>query len=145
MGFDYFLPVQLRDKLDQYVKTYFKVVHHRMDNSVKEAVNEFIPLLPRVVISLFQILFGSLCFYISHKTEEYSEIISILLLIPFLIYVIAGFNFAFSAVFDLLKTLGLAAPIRLVTTFLIHSPKGPVSAVGFLCLCISFYLSYIFA
>jgi hypothetical protein len=142
MGLDYFIPDSLRETANAYVKRYFSGMQQRVDRDVNKAVNEFKGELPRVLIALIQIAAGVGLFVLSRYVGESSIPLLILLLIGAMFFIISGFNFAFNTFFDLLQTLGIAAPFRFFTTFLVGSPKGPIAACGFICLMVSFYLRY---
>jgi hypothetical protein len=142
MGLDYFISDSIREKANTYVKCYFEEMQQRVDRDVTKAVDKFKNEFPRVLISLIQIVIGIVIFFLGRYVGDDSLGFLILLLIAAAIFIISGFNFAFNTVFDLLQTLGIAAPFRFITTFLIGSPKGPIAALGFICLSVSFYLRY---
>ena len=142
MGLDYFISDSFREKANAYVKSYFQGMQKRVDADVAQAFSEFKGKLFHVFISLAQIAIGVGVFLLSRYIDENSIwlLIGALLIAGF--FIIAGFNFAFTTIFDLLTKLGIAAPFRLLTTFLVGSPKGPIAAIGFICLLTSFYLRY---
>jgi hypothetical protein len=57
---------------------------------------------------------------------------------------LGGFGLILSIVTDILVPVGLGGLFRIITTFILGSPKGPLAAIGFICLCISFALRYNF-
>ncbi|WP_405127936.1 hypothetical protein [Pseudoalteromonas sp. PB2-1] len=142
MGLDYFISDGFREKANLYVKNYFQAMQGRVDDDVKQALSKFKSKLFGVLISFVQIAIGVGLFLISHYIGEDSILLFVGALIAAFFFIIAGFNFAFTTVFDLLTSFGIAAPFRFLTTFLVGSPKGPIAAIGFMCLMISFYLRY---
>ncbi|WP_421221203.1 hypothetical protein [Aeromonas enteropelogenes] len=142
MGLDYFISDSFREKANAYVKSYFQGMQERVDADVKLAFSAFKGKLFHVLISIIQIAIGVGFFVLSRYIDENSIWLLIGTLIVAGFFIVAGFNFAFNSVFDLLTKLGMAAPFRFLTTFLVGSPKGPIAAIGFICLMISFYLRY---
>lgn len=142
MGLDYFIPDSFREKANAYVKNYFQGMQERVDTNIKHAFSEFKGKLFRILISLVQITIGVGLFAVGRHIGENSIWLLIGALLVAGFFIIAGFNFAFTAVFDFLTSLGIAAPFRFLTTFLVCSPKGPIAAIGFICLMVSFYLRY---
>ncbi|KJF99481.1 tryptophan-rich sensory protein [Photobacterium leiognathi] len=142
MGLDYFISDSFREKANAYVRGYFQGMQERVDADVKQAFSEFKGKLFHVLISIIQIAIGvGLCVLSRHIDENLIWLFIGILLVA-LFFIIAGVNFAFTTVFHLLTKLGIAAPFRFLTTFLVGSPKGPIAAIGFICLMISFYLRY---
>ncbi|MGR5392553.1 hypothetical protein [Vibrio alginolyticus] len=142
MGLDYFISDRFREKANTYVRNYFQGIQERVDADVVLAFSEFKGKLFHFFLSLFQIGIGGGLFVLSRYIDENSLLLLVGILIIAVFFIIAGFNFAFSAVFNLLVKLGIAGPFRFLTTFLVGSPKGPIAAIGFICLMISFYLRY---
>lgn len=142
MGLDYFISDSFREKANAYVRSYFQGMQERVDADVKQAFSEFKGKLFHVLISIIQIAIGVGLFVLSRHIDENLIWLLIGTLLVAGFFIIAGFNFAFTTVFDLLTKLGIAAPFRFLTTFLVGSPKGPIAAIGFICLMISFYLRY---
>lgn len=144
MGLDYFIPDNIREKANSYVRNYFEGMQSRVDKTMTDAVIQFKSELPRILISFLQIGLGVGCFVLSGHIEAISMVAAIILMLVAIFFIVAGFNFAFNSVFNFLTTLGLATPFKLTTIFLVGSPKGPVAAIGFCCLAVSFYLRYIY-
>lgn len=142
MGLDYFISDNFREKANAYIKNYFQGVQHRVDADVIKAFSEFKGKIFHVFFSLIQIAIGVGFFAVSRYIDENLLLLLIATLILSAFFIVAGFNFAFNVFFNLLTQLGIAAPFRFITTFLVGSPKGPIAAIGFLCLMISFYLRY---
>lgn len=142
MGLDYFIPDDLRAKANNYVKIYFNGMQKRVDADIAKSFSEFKGKLFRVFIAIIQISIGSFFIFISQHINTSSIYLLILILSIGGIFIISGFSFAFNAVFEFITRLGIATPFRILTTFLIGSPKGPIAAIGFLCLIISFFLRY---
>lgn len=145
MGLDYFISDSFRSKANLYVKNYFRGVQERIDADVVQAFSEFKGKVFQFFVSLIQIIigFGLFCFGLGIDGELIWLLVGVLLTAVF--FIVSGLSFAFDSVFDLLAKLGIAAPFRFITTFLVGSPKGPIAAIGFICLMISFYLRYSYA
>lgn len=142
MGLDYFISDKFREKANTYVRNHFQGVQQRVDADVIKAFSEFKGKLLHVFISLFQVAIGIGGFALSRYIGEYSIYLFIAVLIFSIFLIVAGFNFAFHTILDFFTKLGVVAPFRFLTTFLVSSPKGPIAAIGFLCLMVSFYLRF---
>nr|WP_278995729.1 hypothetical protein [Plesiomonas shigelloides] len=142
MGLDYFISDSFREKANAYIKSYFQGMQERIDVDVKLAFSAFKGKLFHVLFSIIQIAIGVGLVVLSRHIEENSIWLLIVALIVAGFFIVAGFNFAFNTVFALLSKLGIAAPFKLLTIYLVGSPKGPIAAIGFIFLMISFYLRY---
>jgi len=147
MGIEYFIPVKLRRRVNKFVKRYFQVVQYRVDEDVADSTTKFRRELPRLIV--FAILLVVVCglWLVVKMIAGVSCVLAIALLVFAVIFIISGMGLVFGRVFDLSKVLGLAAPFRVLTIFLVSSHRGLIAAFGFICLLVSFCLqwSYIVA
>jgi len=142
MGLDYFIPDAWRLKANNIVKNYFQGVQQKLDSDVALAVGDFKKDLPHIAISVTQVALGIALLLTRKSLPEEFVLTKFIILIIALFIIISGISFAFGSVLSLLQTLGVAGPFRVFTMFLVSSPKGPLAAIGFIFLAISFYLRY---
>lgn len=82
------------------------------------------------------------CYLISTLTktpllQEYQVLNSLLVMAVVLLFAV-GFITLFSIIVDLLVPVGFGGSLRIFTSFVLGSPKGPLAAIGFTILMVSF-------
>ena len=148
MGLDYFCPKTIRAKADAIARSYFERVDRDLSTHIDKEAIKLKKRLPSAGLALFFILTGALFFFVGLKADDYISspkvliAIAVLTFAPAVALLITGITFISNWLVNFFETLGVSTPFRIFVYYVLNSPKGPLAAMGFLCLCISFYLRY---
>ena len=143
MGLDYFMPESWREKANEKAKGYFSGVQSRVDSDMNSAW-EYIKSKTAKIITA-SVMLGLAFLMLNFKSLPIlmeSPVFLSLWSIATLLLFSGGFLTLFNIFMDILLPIGLGGLFRAFTTFILGSPKGPLAAIGFICLCISFGLRY---
>lgn len=143
MGLDYFMPESWREKANDKAKAYFFGVQSRADSNITTAWEYFKSKTAKIVASalMLSLSYGMLYFQSLPILVENPVFLSLYSIAALLLFAV-GFLTLFNILMDILLPVSLGGLFRAVTTFILGSPKGPLAAIGFICLCISFGLRY---
>ncbi len=145
MGLDYFLPESWREKANEKAKAFFSGVQESADSDLKSAFLYLKSQTLKIVTSLIMVAlsFAMLKLGSSSLIKEYPVFLALWSIASMLLFS-GGFLTLFHIFMDILTPVGVGGFFRAITTFIVSSPKGPLAAIGFICLCISFSLRYNF-
>lgn len=139
MGLDYFMPDAWRAKMNEYVASYFSGVQGRVDEDLMTSWQYVKKNAVKIFVSIFSL---GACYLISTLTktpllQEYQVLNSLLVMAVVLLFAV-GFITLFNIIVDLLVPVGFGGSLRIFTSFVLGSPKGPLAAIGFTILMVSF-------
>jgi CBS-domain-containing membrane protein len=139
MGVDYFMPDSWRAKINEHVSMYVSGVQGRVDEDLISAWQHVKHNSTKIFVAIFSL---TACYLIAALTktpllQEY-QILNSLLVIAVALLFTAGFLTLFKIIVDLLVPVGFGGSLRLFTSFILGSPKGPLAAIGFTILMVSF-------
>ncbi|WMN59561.1 hypothetical protein NI389_15495 [Pseudoalteromonas xiamenensis] len=143
MGLDYFMPESWREKANEKAKAYFSGVQSRVDSDItstweyiKSKIAKIITAVVMLGLGFLMLNFNSLPILVESPAFLSLWSIAALLLLT------GGFLTLSNIFMYILIPVGLGGLFRSFTTFILGSPKGPLAAIGFICLCVSFGLRY---
>jgi hypothetical protein len=143
MGLDYFMPESWREKANGKAKDYFSGMQGTVDSDMKSAWEDIKSKSAKIFVSVLMLSLSFAMVYFKNLSILIESPVFLSLWPIFsLILFIGGFLTLFSIFRDILLPVGLGELFRAFTTFVLGAPKGPLAAVGFICLCISFGLRY---
>ncbi|MRJ44857.1 hypothetical protein KF946_00955 [Idiomarina loihiensis] len=143
MGLDYFMPESWREKANEKAKAYFSGVQSRIDSDITSAWEYIKSKVAKIITAVVMLGLAFLMLYFKSLPiiVESPVFLSLWSIAPLLLFT-GGFLTLFSIFMDILLPVGLGGLFRALTTFILGSPKGPLAAIGFICLCLSFFLRY---
>jgi hypothetical protein len=141
MGFDYFVKDAWREKANAAVRLYFAGVQARVDHDLQLSWEYFKSKIPRLTSGA--IFLGVWWFLMNVVLPiPQSPTATALLALLAIGFFAGGFLGVFQVFMELYIPVGMGLAFRTVTTFLVSSPKGPIAAIGMLCLFVSFALRH---
>ena len=145
MGLDYFMPDSWRTYLNSFAEKYFSGVQGRVDKDLVSSWEQIKNNSAKIFVSIFSL---ATCFLTAELTKtpllQESPSLNSLLVIAVVLLFAAGFLPLFKIIIDLVVPVGFGGILRILTSFILGSPKGPLAAIGFVSLLLSFLFRYMY-
>ncbi len=144
LAIDYFLPRLVIVCFNKMLSSYFKGMKQRVGYDIFIAVKKFKKRIPEMIKSFMFIIIGAFLVYAGIITERHSEIACIPFFILGLIFFVSGFYAIIEIFLEFFSLIGMSAPFIMLSMAVIHSPKGPLGAIGVGCFIVSLALQFSF-
>lgn len=143
MGLDYLMPESLQKNINNKAFTYFSNVQEGIDSDIIDTWEYIKKNLDVITISLLMICSSFLMFRFTDLSIFRGNyiLLSLWSIAIFFLALIGMISFV-NIIKNTIVPMGLGGSFRIFTTFVLFSPKGPLAAIGFICLCTSFFLRY---
>lgn len=143
MGLDYLMPESLRENINHKTFSYFSNMQQGIDSEIidtweyiRKNLDVIIISILMICSSLIMIRFANLSIFMGNYI-----LLSLWWISIFFLALIGIINLI-SIIKNTIVPISLGGSLRIFTTFILFSPKGPLAAIGFVCLCTSFFLRY---
>ncbi|WP_145483123.1 hypothetical protein [Yersinia rohdei] len=145
MGWDYFMPILWRKKINIRLGEYFLGVQSNVDRDISRVWKRAVSSIKRVIISVIMLLcaFGIMRFSIVYG-KGFPIAVDILLMTIYLLLIAAPSIFLVELLLSVIVSFGVGGVFfRSTATFLTKTEKGPIAGVGFIFLLVSFVMRYV--
>ncbi len=143
MGLDYLMPESWRKNLNDQTSIRILNVQEGIDLDILKAWEHAKNNIVVIVVSILMIFSSILMIYFTDfLIFEGKYILIALWIVSIVVLFFMGFATLLNVSADIIVPIGLGGSLRVFTTLILASPKGPLAAIGFLCLCTSFILRY---
>jgi len=144
MGWDYFVPKDLRSSVDRLLVKYFRDVDGNVKSDMDRYKKEIIRRLPKTAFAFISLaaIFAFLSVFLFRIENATPEIVFILGM-AIIITVVWAFDHITDVMVKIMVPFGLGSFLRFGSSFLLNTEKGPFAGIGVLCLLASFFMRYV--
>jgi hypothetical protein len=139
MGANYFTSDKLRKRVDVYLSQYFLKIQAKVDSEILTSL-KYIKINSKLIIASTVMMFSS--YYMATFKWQFAIIVNQYIYAFLFIMFLLGFTILIFFLLEKNKPSFLVGLLRPFTTFVLWSTKGPLGAIGFSCLIVSFILQY---
>ncbi|ENF3459849.1 hypothetical protein [Yersinia enterocolitica] len=144
MGWDYFMPLAWRGKINTSVERYVLGVQSNVDRDILCAWEVIRGNIKHIVTAaiMFICSYGIMQLIIAYE-HILPVAINILLVVVCLVLIVMPIMFLMNLISEIIVPIGVGGVFfRSLTTFLTRTEKGPIAGIGFVFLLISFMMRY---
>ncbi|WP_145554844.1 hypothetical protein [Yersinia canariae] len=145
MGWDYFMPIAWRGKVNISVERYVLGVQSNVDRDILRAWEVIRGNLKHIVTAAIILVcsYGIMQFIITYE-HVLPVAINIFLAVVCLVLMVMPIIFLMNLISEIIVPIGVGGVFfRSLTTFLTRTEKGPIAGIGFVFLLISFMMRYV--